>query len=228
MSAVKQFEEIETEPNLVKFLETITLDTTIEEATGELVSLMTVHGSKGLEYPYVFLIGAEENIFPSYKSLEVGPTAIEEERRLFYVAMTRAMKQLTITFAQGRMLWGSLKFNGPSQFLHEIPSRFYKWTNYQSSARKSEFGDHAYNEFDQSSNNSEDAVFYKEKVFQTKKTITTANYPSGSKIMHALYGEGSVLDSEGMGPEEKVTILFRDGVRKKFMVKFAPLQKILS
>jgi DNA helicase-2/ATP-dependent DNA helicase PcrA len=228
MSAVKQFEEIESEPNLVKFLETITLDTTIEEATGELVSLMTVHGSKGLEYPYVFLIGAEENIFPSYKSLEVGPTAIEEERRLFYVAMTRAMKQLTITFAQGRMLWGSLKFNGPSQFLHEIPSRFYKWTNYQSSARKSEFGDQAYNEFDQSSNNSEDAVFYKEKVFQTKKTITTANYPSGSKIMHALYGEGSVLDSEGMGPEEKVTILFRDGVRKKFMVKFAPLQKILS
>ena len=69
MSAVKQFEESETEPNLIKFLETITLDTTTEETSGELVSLMTVHGSKGLEYPYVFLIGAEENIFPSYKRL---------------------------------------------------------------------------------------------------------------------------------------------------------------
>ncbi len=117
MSAIKQFEDSETEPNMVKFLEAITLDTSVadsEDGVVDQVSLMTVHGSKGLEYPYVFLIGAEENIFPSFKSLEVGPTALEEERRLFYVAMTRAMKQLTITFAQGRMLWGSLKFNGPS------------------------------------------------------------------------------------------------------------------
>ena len=227
MSAIKQFEESETEPTMVKFLETITLDTTTEEAaSGELVSLMTVHGSKGLEYPYVFLIGAEENIFPSYKSLEVGPTAIEEERRLFYVAMTRAMKQLTITFAQGRMLWGSLKFNGPSQFLNEIPSRFYRWINYQTSPKKSEFNDYAHDDFNQSSHTSDEAVFYKEKVYQTKKVITPANYPSGSKIMHALYGEGTILDSEGMGQEEKVTILFRDGIRKKFMVKFAPLQKL--
>jgi DNA helicase-2/ATP-dependent DNA helicase PcrA len=226
MSGVKQFEESETEPNLVKYLETITLDTTVEETTGELISLMTVHGSKGLEYPYVFLIGAEENIFPSYKSLEMGPTALEEERRLFYVAMTRAMKQLTITFAQGRMLWGSMKFNGPSQFLHEIPSRFYKWINFQSTSRKSDYGEKTYDDFDQSSTNSEDAVFYKEKIYQSKKTLTPSNYPSGSKILHALYGEGSVLDSEGLGPEEKVTILFRDGIRKKFMVKFAPLQKL--
>lgn len=227
MSAIKQFEESETEPTMVKFLETITLDTTTEEAaSGELVSLMTVHGSKGLEYPYVFLIGAEENIFPSYKSLEVGPTAIEEERRLFYVAMTRAMKQLTITFAQGRMLWGSLKFNGPSQFLHEIPSRFYSWITYQTGPKKSEYNEYAHDDYNQSANTADDAVFYKEKVYQTKKAITPANYPSGSKIMHALYGEGTILDSEGMGPEEKVTIMFRDGVRKKFMVKFAPLQKL--
>lgn len=228
MSAVKQFEESETEPNLVKFLETITLDTTTEEKTGELVSLMTVHGSKGLEYPYVFLIGAEENIFPSYKSLEIGPTAIEEERRLFYVAMTRAMKQLTITFAQGRMLWGSLKFNGPSQFLQEIPERYYNWINYNTSSKRSggDYGSKTYDEFDQSPESSEDGVFYREKVYQTKRPVSTSNYPSGSKIMHALYGEGLVLDSEGAGQEEKVTIQFRDGIRKKFMVKFAPLQKL--
>lgn len=228
MSAVKQFEESETEPNLVKFLETITLDTTTEEKTGELVSLMTVHGSKGLEYPYVFLIGAEENIFPSYKSLEIGPTAIEEERRLFYVAMTRAMKQLTITFAQGRMLWGSLKFNGPSQFLQEIPERYYSWINYNTSSKRSggDYGSKTYDEFDQSPESSEDGVFYREKVYQTKRPVSTSNYPSGSKIMHALYGEGLVLDSEGAGQEEKVTIQFRDGIRKKFMVKFAPLQKL--
>ncbi|MGE3609472.1 MAG: ATP-dependent helicase [Bacteriovoracaceae bacterium] len=229
MSAIKQFEESETTPTLVKFLENITLDSTTEEnGPVDQVSLMTVHGSKGLEYPYVFLIGIEDNIFPSYKSLEVGPTALEEERRLFYVAMTRAMKQLTITFAQGRMLWGSLKFNGPSQFLHEIPSQYYAWNYFQTGSKKSAFNNYdSYDEFDQTNSYSDDNVFYKEKVYQQKKAITAlSNYPSGSKIVHALYGEGTVLDSEGLGQDEKVTILFRDGIKKKFMVKFAPLQKV--
>jgi DNA helicase-2/ATP-dependent DNA helicase PcrA len=229
MSAIKQFEDSETEPTLSKFLELITLDTTSsEEASGEEVSLMTVHGSKGLEYPYVFIIGIEENIFPSYKSLEMGPVALEEERRLFYVAMTRAMKKLTITFAQGRLLWGSLKFNGPSQFLHEIPSKYYKWDFFQTGSKKSEFNSlsNSYNDFDQSLNSqAEDSVFYREKSFHTKRAVSRSEYSSGSKIIHALYGEGTVLDTEGMGQDEKVTIQFRDGIRKKFMVKFAPLQK---
>ncbi len=230
MSAIKQFEESEQEPNLVKFLETITLDTTTEEVGNEQVSLMTVHGSKGLEYPYVFLIGAEENIFPSYKSLESGSSALEEERRLFYVAMTRAMRQLTITFAQGRMLWGSLKFNGPSQFLQEIPSHYYKWTQYQTTSKKFDSGfNNSYDDFDQSgSYGSDDKVFYRDtpSVASKKATNAIAQYPSGSKIVHALYGTGIVLDSEGLGHDEKVTIQFKDGMRKKFMVKFAPLQKV--
>lgn len=226
MSAITQFEDSETEPNLTKFLETITLDTTVtEDGSSDQVSLMTVHGSKGLEYPYVFLIGIEENIFPSYKSLEVGPVALEEERRLFYVAMTRAMKQLTITFAQGRLLWGSLKFNGPSQFLHEIPSKYYRWDFYQTGSKRNQFENrNSYDDFDQTSYS--DDVYHEDKVYQTKKVVKDlANYPSGSRIVHALYGEGTVLDSEGLGQDEKVTILFRDGIRKKFMVKFAPLQK---
>jgi DNA helicase-2/ATP-dependent DNA helicase PcrA len=225
MSALKQFEENEDQPSLLKFLETITLDTTSEESSGESISLMTVHGSKGLEYPYVFLVGVEDNIFPSYKSIENGPTAIEEERRLFYVAMTRAMKELTISFAQGRMLWGSLKFNGPSQFIHEIPSQYYKWLSYQTTPKKNDFGDNHFDDFDQSQNYAGDS-FSSDKVYQTKKIKDVASFPAGSKILHTLYGNGTVLDSEGSGPEEKVTILFRDGIKKKFMVKFAPLQKI--
>lgn len=230
MSAIKQYEDSEDDPNLTKFLEAITLDTTVaEDGSTDQISLMTVHGSKGLEYPYVFLIGIEENIFPSYKSLEVGPTAIEEERRLFYVAMTRAMKQLTITFAQGRLLWGSIKFNGPSQFLHEIPEKYYKWEFYQTGSKRAQYdSQQSYDDFDQSvASQADDTVFYREKVYQTKKPVSTAsNYPSGSKIVHALYGEGTVLDSEGLGQDEKVTIQFRDGIRKKFMVKFAPLQRL--
>jgi DNA helicase-2/ATP-dependent DNA helicase PcrA len=230
MSAIKQFEDSEEDSNLTTFLEAITLDTTVsEDGSSDQISLMTVHGSKGLEYPYVYLIGIEENIFPSYKSLEVGPVALEEERRLFYVAMTRAMKQLTITFAQGRLMWGSLKFNGPSQFLHEIPAKYYKWDFYQTGSKKSQFDSYSqnYDEFDQSiASQADDTVFYREKVYQTKRpAVSAANYPSGSKIVHALYGEGTVLDSEGLGQDEKVTILFRDGIRKKFMVKFAPLER---
>ncbi|MFL5786216.1 MAG: ATP-dependent helicase [Bacteriovoracaceae bacterium] len=228
MSAIKQFEESENEPTLVKFLENITLDSTNDEnGPQDQVSLMTVHGSKGLEYPYVFVIGNEENIFPSYKSLEIGPTAVEEERRLFYVAMTRAMKQLTLTFAQGRMLWGSLKFNGPSQFLYEIPQEYYRWDFFQTGNNKrptNEYSSPSYDDFDQS-HRSDD--FDSEKVYQRNQTVAKlSNYPSGSKIIHALYGEGTVLDSEGLGQDEKVTIQFRGGMRKKFMVKFAPLQKV--
>jgi DNA helicase-2/ATP-dependent DNA helicase PcrA len=142
--------------------------------------------------------------------------------------MTRAMRQLTITFAQGRMLWGSLKFNGPSQFLYEIPSQYYKWDFYQTGSKKSEFAQYSspsYDDFDQSSSGG-DEVFFKEKIYQQKSPTKSSNYPSGSRIIHALYGEGTVLDSEGMGQDEKVTIQFRDGVKKKFMVKFAPLQKV--
>ncbi|MFO0003247.1 MAG: 3'-5' exonuclease, partial [bacterium] len=108
-TALKQYEQNQEAPGLTGFLETITLDSEVEVDKSATVSLMTAHGSKGLEYEYVFVSGAEENVFPSFKSIERGGTAIEEERRLFYVAMTRAMKGLTVTFAQGRMLWGSLK-----------------------------------------------------------------------------------------------------------------------
>lgn len=227
MSALKQFEESETEPNLSKFLEAVTLDTSVSEEGDpqDQISLMTVHGSKGLEYPYVFLVGLEENVFPSYKSLETGPMALEEERRLFYVAMTRAMKRLTITFAQGRMLWGSLKFNGPSQFLYEIPSEYYHWDFYQTNANKNS-AERSFDDFDQSPRYEED-TFHQEKVYQVKRSPPKlSSFASGAKIIHALYGEGTVLDSEGFGADEKVTILFRDGIRKKFMVKFAPLQKV--
>ncbi len=229
LSAIKQFEESDPEPTLLKYLETITLDTTTEEEAGSsLISLMTVHGSKGLEYPYVFVVGVEENIFPSYKSLEVGPVAIEEERRLFYVAMTRAMKQLTITFAQARMLWGSLKFNGPSQFINEIPDQYYVRENYPKSSMSRMSGGFStqrnWDDFDQSPSYEDSS----DKVYQVKSSVSAPNssYPQGSKIRHSLYGEGTVLASDGSGPEEKVTIQFRDGVRKKFMVKFAPLQKV--
>lgn len=229
-NAIKQYEESEQKPELLGFLETITLDQASEEdrelPQGE-VALMTVHGAKGLEFNYVFLAGAEENVFPSYRSLEMGQQSEEEERRLFYVAMTRAMQRLYICFAQGRMLFGQLKFNGPSRFIHEIPNKYYDWikdghktTGYSWSDSES-FDDGWNSEFDQDTQYEDGDMIY--QVKSSPRSEIPQKFPKGSKVIHSLYGEGEVLESEGAGPEEKVVIRFLDGARKKFMVRFAPL-----
>ncbi|WP_127715108.1 ATP-dependent helicase [Halobacteriovorax sp. HLS] len=229
-NAIVQFEQSNEGATLLNFLETITLDTTQEsdnpENTGE-VSLMTIHGAKGLEFHNVFLCGAEENVFPSYKSLENGDTAIEEERRLFYVAMTRAMEKLHITFAQGRMLFGQLRFNGPSRFINEIPEKFYQWKKPNGGTRKTgDSWDSGSSSWDDDFN--QDSSYDDEPVYQTAsidKVIDAPKpkFPKGVKVIHSLYGAGTVLDSDGFGKEEKVSIKFSDGARKKFLVKFAPL-----
>ena len=229
--AIKDYQKGIEEPTLSGFLETITLDSQAQNAEageemlqGE-VALMTIHGAKGLEFPYAFIVGAEENVFPSYQSLENGGIAIEEERRLFYVAMTRAMKKLWICFAQGRMLFGQLNFNGPSRFVLEIPQNYYKWKKvidtenarapqaWQSQrVRDEDYVTDTPYEFD-------DAPV----VYQTKTVVIQNKYPKGSTVRHSLYGEGLVLESEGSGKDEKVLIRFSDGARKKFMANIAPL-----
>ena len=227
-SALVQYEESNKAPTLLNFLETITLDTSSESDevtnTGE-VSLMTIHGAKGLEFLHVFVTGAEENVFPSYKSLENGETAIEEERRLFYVAMTRAMEKLYITFAQGRMLFGQLRFNGPSRFLNEIPSKFYQWKKPSGGTMTagSSWGDgNDFDDFNQDQSFNDEAVF-QVASYENEEKAPKSKFPKGVQIVHSLYGEGTVLDSSGFGQDEKVSIKFSDGARKKFLVKFAPL-----
>lgn len=217
-SALKQFEETESSPTLTAFLETLTLDAekSNEQEEGE-ISMMTIHAAKGLEYEYVFVSGNEENVFPSYMSLEDGEDGVEEERRLFYVAMTRAMKRLYLTFAQGRMLWGSVKFNGPSRFLTEIPDIYYSWTNLSTSSMKTSKSEDNFSYSQES--------FSDEKVFVYDKVNKSA-YNSGEKVSHKIYGQGTVVKSDGYDDTEKVTIKFRDGAIKKFMVKFAPLEKV--
>lgn len=226
LNAIKQFEEIEDNPNLTGFLETITLESEVPDGEErDQVSMMTTHGSKGLEYHYVFVGGCEETIFPSFQSIEDGEEGLEEERRLFYVAMTRAMKRLYMCFAQGRMLWGSIRFNGPSRFIDEIPEEFYQWKSIGKSRPKpkpkSSFSDFDYsNEFSQESTYEGGDVSY-----VSAKPKYEYKFPKASKINHKLYGEGIVLDVEGVDKDEKVVIKFKNGAQKKFLVKFAPLEK---
>ena len=211
LGAIKQYEEHSFQPTVEGFLEQIALDTTNDEnrnerMTGE-ISLMTVHGAKGLEFYYVFIVGAEENIFPSYRSMEEGVEKVEEERRLFYVAMTRAMKKLHICFARGRMLFGQVKFNGPSRFIDEIPKHFYSWKQLGLP---------------------ENTKALKNSVKKTRGESTyqssSSPYQKGRRIRHGIYGKGKVVSSEGYGQDEKVIIVFNDGSRKKFMVKYSPLE----
>ncbi len=235
LNAITQFEDSAEVPTLSGFLETITLDSNTEFDEGARaidgeISLMTVHGAKGLEFTHAFVVGAEENVFPSYRSVDSGEIAMEEERRLFYVAMTRAMIKLYITFAQGRMLFGQVKFNGPSRFIDEIPEKLYSWKKlkgHQEDRYDNSFSGGNYDPYDQSQESyyDSDEVVYqvKETAAQPPKTYHQPKFPKGSKVVHSLYGAGLVESSEGAGAEEKVQIKFTDGNRKKFMVKFAPI-----
>lgn len=229
LSGIKQYEETEENPNIVGFLETITLDTEVgEEGIDKQVSMMTTHGSKGLEYHYVFVTGCEETVFPSFQSMD-DEMGLEEERRLFYVAMTRAMKKLYICFADARMLWGSIRFNGASRFIDEIPEDYYKWTSLKkgglkssSAPSKKKSGDFDFSdEFSQANDYDTEEISY-----VSSKATEYHKFPKGISIEHKLYGAGKVLDVEGFGQDEKVVILFADGARKKFLVKFAPLEKV--
>ncbi|MGZ3807376.1 MAG: ATP-dependent helicase, partial [Bacteriovorax sp.] len=234
LNAITQYEDSTVNASVGGFLETITLDSNSEfdedaiQNQGE-VSLMTVHGAKGLEFTHAFVVGAEENVFPSYRSVDGGESAMEEERRLFYVAMTRAMIKLYITFAQGRMLFGQVKFNGPSRFIDEIPEKLFTWKKLNNNPRSSEFHpswnqNSKYGEsFDPYDQSQETKYDDEEVVFQVRESFHQPKFPKGSKVIHSLYGAGKVEDSEGSGSDEKVLIRFADGNRKKFMVKFAPI-----
>ena len=229
LSGIKQFEIDEKEPTLLGFLETITLDSSVDQTEGEAVaevSMMTIHGAKGLEYYYVFVAGAEENVFPSFQSVDGGDDAIEEERRLFYVAMTRAMKRLYILFAQGRMLWGSIKFNGPSRFLDEIPEDYYSW-NYHGKVHKKKVKKN-FSGIDYDEEFSQDSSYHESSsdVYISTQKIKTFTYTNGEKVNHKLYGEGTVVSSDGHGADEKIVIKFSDGTRKKFLLKFAPIDRV--
>ncbi len=231
LNAITQFEESSEVPTLSGFLETITLDSSSDFDEGAKlidgeVSLMTVHGAKGLEFTHAFVVGAEENVFPSYRSVDGGEIAMEEERRLFYVAMTRAMIKLYITFAQGRMLFGQVKFNGPSRFIDEIPDRLFTWKQLKSTQADrfdNNFSSGYQQNFDPYDQSQDVRYDNEEVVYQIKESYHQPIFPKGSKVVHSLYGAGKVEDSEGSGADEKVTIKFTDGNRKKFMVKFAPI-----
>jgi len=214
-SAVLKFREENPEFGLTDFLTQIALvSDTDDYESDDKVSLMTIHSAKGLEFGRVFLVGAEENLFPSYRSL-AEPAELEEERRLAYVAITRAKRSLVITAAKERMLYGATQRNKVSRFVREIPDEYIYVE--QSAARPA------------ASKPAKPVSTAKPTARPSPKPAPAAYntvFGDGDRVSHKTFGEGTVLGSEPMGGDVLLEIAFDKVGTKKIMAKFARVEKI--
>ncbi len=197
------------------------------------VSLMTIHQAKGLEFPFVFVVGLEENLFPSFQS-QSSRGDLEEERRLFYVAVTRAREQLFLSYAENRYRWGDLIPGEPSRFIEEIDS---KYIEHPVSNRGKHFRMLSQHK------NPEDLARLKVPLPSTKKikpmkqaelmvgnpnTLSAdfSELQTGMEVEHSHFGRGKVISLEGIGSNRKATIFFPDIGQKQLLLKFAKLRII--
>ncbi len=210
ISVATKYDGLEPQIGLMSFLEEIALvaDTDQIDQNSDLLTLMTLHSVKGLEYEYVFMIGCEETILPHSRSIN-NDSELEEERRLMYVGVTRAMKKLYLLSAKQRTIFGDFHWNPISRFIYDIPKDL---TN---SVGISKTPEDIFNDFNIES-----------KKYAPKVIIKTAEskFKDGEKIKHAKYGEGIVVERRG----DLVTIAFVDKLYgiKKFAANIAPLEKV--
>ena len=236
VNTVKQYELENDEPTLSAFLEEIALVSDIDAMndTDDKVTLMTVHSAKGLEFEKVFLIGLEEGVFPGNQSIYGGESEIEEERRLMYVAITRAKRQLYITNAVTRMVFGRTDRNMPSRFLKEIPDCYCNMSAAVSRPAYNQYGGSFGFEGERYSQRSPQRAttpYGKSAVsfgsYSAAKKVTPAsncNYAAGQRVEHKTFGEGLIISASSMGSDTLLEIAF-DGVgTKKLMAAYAKLK----
>lgn len=213
-----EFEEYSEDSSLIRFLEDVSLVADIDSSEDDenVVTLMTLHSSKGLEFPIVFIAGFEEGIFPSYRAItSADASAIEEERRLLYVGITRAKKQLFITNTKSRLQHGKYISNATSSFFKEIPK------NYLNMMVKPD---------NQTIDYSKDKTEYKPNISYIKKNIPTPknvvlDFEEGDTVSHFKFGKGKVLKIEPAGTDFEVTIEFENFGTKKLMANLSKLKK---
>jgi len=242
-NAIAQFvKERGEESTLTSFLEEMALVSDVDSLDQEQnsVTLMTLHISKGLEYPYVFVVGMEENLFPSARSLDnEGEEDVEEERRLAYVGMTRARQKLWLTYARMRRVWGQEQMNPPSRFIKEIPQELIDFkTSVEGLRFVSRYGSSSYDESsDYSSprwgsttgrNKARREAFDESQDFPDYENDGGSAEPftKGMRVRHPTFGAGTVYATEGTGDNFKVSVMFTDNTVKKFVVKYARLERI--
>lgn len=242
-NAIAQFvQERGEESTLISFLEEMALVNDVDSLDQEQnsVTMMTLHISKGLEYPYVFVVGLEENLFPSARSAESDSEEdVEEERRLAYVGMTRARQKLWLTYAKMRRVWGQEQFNPPSRFIKEIPQNLIDFktsaeaprfmARYGSSSYDSDFGGTPKWGATSSDRNRARAQSYDDaQDFPDYENEGggSAQFSKGMRVRHPTFGVGTVYATEGTGENFKVSVMFTDNTVKKFVVKYARLERV--
>ena len=207
------------ETTLPDFLEQVALVSDLDSYDGDLdrVSLMTMHSAKGLEFDTVFMVGAEDNIFPSYRSMN-DPAEMEEERRLAYVAITRAKRMLYITHTSYRMLYGQTMRNKLSTFVREIPENLIEKTGERVHKPASEWKKPVKPNY-----------LAQEAAMAAARTAPVASgivFAAGDRVKHNVFGEGTVVDAKRMGNDTMLTINFDNGQSKKVMANFARIEKL--
>ena len=214
-STIAQYEQDAQEPSLSDFLEQTALVSDIDslDESEDRVVLMTIHSAKGLEFNNVFLIGMEEGIFPGNQSIYSGAEEMEEERRLAYVAITRAKKTLTVTNAYMRMLFGSTNRNMPSRFLKEIPEELCSFEGYRHSFVKPSYDTVHKSYLDRNPYSSPSPA----------PKADAAKYAAGQRVSHKAFGEGLILSVKPMGGDTLLEVAFNTVGTKKLMAAYAKL-----
>ena len=255
LNGIKDFTEGQKEIDgargaLAEFLEDVALATDLDKDTGDddRVALMTIHLAKGLEFPHVFIVGLEEDLFPSAMSLNTR-SELEEERRLFYVALTRAEHQAYLTYAQSRYRWGKLVDSEPSRFIEEIDDKYLEYLNpvdtgyrYKPVMDIDVFGDidksklrlskptagtpPKYLTQDQPSSTANIRRLKPVSSNSGSSNVVDANLNVGNIVMHERFGKGQIVNIEGVGADKKAEIRFDVGGLKKLLLRFAKLEVI--
>jgi DNA helicase-2/ATP-dependent DNA helicase PcrA len=212
--------------SLQSYLQNVVLITDLDDNNEDTkrVKLMSVHSSKGLEFKSVFIVGLEENLFPSMMSLKAAnaQAAIDEERRLFYVAVTRAEQFLTLTYATSRYRFGNMTYNSSSRFVAEISPKYLDLSTQTRTAKVSK-PHNKKNTMDKLSTMSKPYV--KAKMMANFKSSPIAMAVVGAQILHQRFGNGEITSIDGDGSNKVATIFFEDEVgEKRIMLKFAKIQ----
>lgn len=225
ITKVVSYEEENEEPTLSGFLEEVALVADIDSVDGDdnQVLLMTLHSAKGLEFPFVYLAGMEDGIFPSYMTITADdPTEIEEERRLCYVGITRAMKDLTLTCAQQRMIRGETQYNKVSRFIKEIPRDLVELGR--------EFQEKKVMDIPMPTSFRQMKQAFKQPAFVPKqfevKKSDGLDYGVGDTVKHIKFGTGVVTAIVEGGRDYEVTVNFDKVGVKKMFASFAKLKKV--
>ena len=212
LNSVDEFMERNPGSLLHDFLEEVSLLTDIDEWNEDEnhVTMMTVHSAKGLEFPVVFVTGLEDGLFPLSGALSER-NLMEEERRLFYVALTRAQQMVYLLYATERRRTGSDSWAGlVSRFVREIPEQFLENISFSSAMTRKVVRTRTGN-----------------LRMKVKRTVTTFDdFKVGDYVEHAIFGEGKILALSGSGENQRVGVVFKDGLKKKLIVKFAKLKKL--